>query len=414
MKRHPLRLEGPGKGKGSTYLHKGKAFEEQGGGLFLKDIATASQPVHPGTHDIVDLSRDRLVEFATLANRWRAAGNKIPFPDGHDESTAANLGFWPGPFFVLEDTLYGIVEPKDELAIQKIKDKTLDAVSLATELGLKDQSGADYDETIIHIAATNYPVVVNQGEFVALSQKLDSESRRCFVPEALALSFEGGDDMDREKLIKRLKLAKDATDAQIIAALDKETKEIGADLDKKIEASQKKTLAAMSTALEGQGLTLKIDGEKVKIEKAAAPPDETEAEKIVKTRLASLETRESKLLISQAQATVDEAIKAGQLPPGEKERVVKLLSLKEKAVGLMLSGSDPVEAALDVVQEVGALLKALPKKIEGSKLSQMETLPPMSDEDEEKRKLALARGKAAIARRKGKKETKPEPAAATT
>lgn len=413
-KRSGLRLDGKGTSKkGSAHLHKGKSFEAQGGGLFLKDIATAGRRVHPGTHEIVDLPRDRLVQFAADANRWREAGNKIPFPDGHEESTAANLGFWEGPFFVMDDTLYGLVRPLDALAIQKIQDGTLDAVSLATELDLKDQSGADYEETIVHVAATNYPVVENQGAFVALSQKLDSESRRCFVPEALALSYQGGEEMDREKLIKRLGLSKDATDAQIQAALIKESDERGADLDKKIEASRKKTLAAMGTALEGQGLKLTIDGESLTIEKAGAPPEESDAEKAVKARLAKLEGRESEMLIEQAAARVEAAIKAGQLPPGERERVTKLLSVKEKAKSLILSGSDPVETALDVVGEVTKLLEALPKKVDGAKLRQMEGVPP-EPEQSEKRKKTLARAKAAVARRKGKKETKPEPAGAAT
>ncbi len=403
MKRRPLRLEGKGK-KGSTHLHKGKAFEAhgEGGNLFLKDVATAGRRIHPGTHEVIDLPRDRLVQFANDANRWRAAGNKIPFPDGHDESTAANLGFWPGPFFVVEDTLYGIVEPLDELAKKKISDGTLDGVSLATELDLKDQSGADYEETIVHIAATNYPVIENQGAFVALSKTLDSESRRCFVPEALALSFKGGDEMDREKLIKMLKLAKDATDEEIIVAMQKRSVEQGADFDKKIEASRKKTLEGLALAMEKQGFKLTIDGESiVKIEKAEEGPEETEAEKEAKKRLDVLESRESKMVLEQAAAKVDAAIKSGQLPPGEKERVEKLLSIKEKAMGLMLSGSDPVATAIDVVAEVGKLLEALPKKVDGSKLKTFETIKDVEETDALKN--AKTRMKAAVERRTGKK-----------
>lgn len=406
MKRRPLRLDGKGK-KGSTHLHKGKAFEAHGdgGNLFLKDVATAGRRIHPATHDVVDLPRERLVQFANDANRWRAAGNKIPFPDGHDESTAANLGFWPGPFFVVEDTLYGIVEPLDELAKKKISDGTLDGVSLATELDLKDQGGADYEETIVHIAATNYPVIVNQGAFVALSKTLDSESRRCFVPEALALSFKGGDEMDREKLIKMLKLAKDATDEQIIVAMQKQATEQGADFDKKleekIEASRKKTLEGVASAIKGLGFGLRFEGDKVTIAKAEADHDETEAEKEAKKRLDVLESRESKMVLEQASAKVEAAIKAGQLPPGEKERVEKLLSIKEKATGLMLSGGDPVATAIDVVAEVGKLLEALPKKVDASKLKTFETIKDEEASDE--RKEALSRGKAALDRRKGKK-----------
>lgn len=412
--RRELRLEGKKtSGKGSTHLHKGKVFEAhgpEGSGLFMKDIASAGRRIHPGTHEVVDLPRDRLVQFAEDANRWRAAGNKIPFPDGHDESTAANLGFWEGPFFVVDDTLYGIVKPLDALAIQKILDGTLDAVSLATEIDLKDQSGADYEETIVHIAATNYPVVENQGAFVALSQKLDSDSRRCFVPEALALSFKGGEEMDREKAIKKLGLKKDATDLDIIAALQKQIDSNGADLDKKIEASTKKTLEGVTAALAGSGLSLTIEGEKLTIAKPDAAPDETAAEKAVKARLAVLEGRESKMMLDQAAAHVEAAIKAGQLPPGERERVVKLLSIKEKAMSMMLSGTgDPVAMALDVVLEVKGLLEALPKKIDVSQLKQMDTLPPETDAEKEKKKEALSRGKAAMERRKGKK---PEPAGA--
>lgn len=406
MKRRPLRLDGKGK-KGSTHLHKGRAFEGRGKDVkvFLKDIATAGRRIHPATHDVVDLPRERLVQFANDANRWTASGNRIPFPDGHDESTAANLGFWDGPFFVEGDTLFGIVTALDAKAIEKIQDGTLDAVSLATELDLKDQGGGDYEETIVHIAATNYPVIENQGAFVALSKTLDSESRRCFVPEALALSFKGGDEMDREKLIKMLKLAKDATDEQIIVAMQKQAVEQGADFDKKleekIEASRKKTLEGMALAMQKHGLKLTVDGESLKIEKAEEGPEETEAEKTQKKRLAALESRADKALIEDAQRRAEELIKGGQIPPGEKDRLVKLLSIKEKAVGLMLSGADPVETTIDLIDDLSKLLSALPKKVDASRLKTFETIKDVEETDA--RKAAKARMKAAVERRTGKK-----------
>lgn len=179
-------------------LHKGDRFASEGGGRFAKDVVRVGKWVHPATGREVVFTPERIRNLVKNTTDYLARGNKIPFPDGHTTDTSKNLGFWPGPFIEYKGALVGVVEPKDELALKKIQDGTLDAVSVCVDFDVMDPSGKKYDEVITHVCATNYPVITKQKEFIKLSRESGSG---LYLPEELsALAREGEEKPSLEAL----------------------------------------------------------------------------------------------------------------------------------------------------------------------------------------------------------------------
>lgn len=164
-------------------LHKGDRFASEGGGRFAKDVVRVGKWIHPATGREVVFTRERIRNLVRNTMDYLSRGNKIPFPDGHTTDSSKNLGFWPGPFIEYKDALVGVVEPKDELALKKIQDGTLDAVSVCVDFDVTEPGGAKYDEVITHVCATNYPVITKQKEFIKLSRESASS---LYLPEELS------------------------------------------------------------------------------------------------------------------------------------------------------------------------------------------------------------------------------------
>lgn len=151
-------------------VHKGLKFAGQGSGRYAKDVVKLGRFVHPEDGRIIDFTPERLASLELETTRYLGNGNKIPFPDGHSWNVLDNMGFWPGPFTVVEGALFGVVEPKEKKAIEKLEDGSLDAVSVVIEFDKADTKGNRYGEVITQICGTNYPVITEQGGFMKLAQ----------------------------------------------------------------------------------------------------------------------------------------------------------------------------------------------------------------------------------------------------
>jgi len=179
--------------KGMFVFHPGEAFESEGSGRFAKEILRVGKWIHPATKRDVIFKDERVTNLSKNAMRWLANGNTIPFPNGHTTDALSNLGIWPGPFIKFGSKLVGVVEPKAPEALSGIKAGTIDGVSAYIEKNVTDPKGVTYDEVITHVCATNYPVVTESQDFIALSKDAGDQGVDLWIPEALA---QGGADCD--------------------------------------------------------------------------------------------------------------------------------------------------------------------------------------------------------------------------
>ena len=155
-------------------LHKGTAFEAQSGQTFAKDVLEVNSWHHPVSGEEVPMPRARLENLCRQSNRYLANKNTIPYPDGHAFESMANLGFWPGPWVMKESKLWGVVKPTDPEAEKKMRNGSIDAVSVVIRGPVTDPQHNTYDEVIVQCCATNYPVNTDQHRgFVALSSLTD-------------------------------------------------------------------------------------------------------------------------------------------------------------------------------------------------------------------------------------------------
>jgi len=153
---------------GAIALASSSLSRALGGRLFVKEVASVGEWVHPETGDRVAFSRDDIAEIAANTNRFIGVQGPIPFPDGHTFLSAKNLGYWPR---VTEDggRLLGIVEAGTPEIAAKLG-TTIRGVSMYLEAKVRDSKGGEHTRVMTHIAATEYPVVTGQDNFIALSR----------------------------------------------------------------------------------------------------------------------------------------------------------------------------------------------------------------------------------------------------
>lgn len=145
-------------------------FESAGSGLFAKDVAVDGLFFDAKSGREVKIDKHRREKLARETNRFLSNGNEIPFPDGHTWDAMKNLGDWPGPFVLHEDRLVGVVRPKGDDVVGRIRDGKINRVSMVIAKDFVDPKGRKYDEVIIQCCATPVPVLTGQRDFVALSQ----------------------------------------------------------------------------------------------------------------------------------------------------------------------------------------------------------------------------------------------------
>jgi hypothetical protein len=228
-------------------LHQGEAFAAKGSGRFAKDVIHLGKWYHPVTKTEVIVTPERLSRLIENTTRYKAAGNKIPFRDGHKNSVLSNMGEWTGPFIEHQGSLVAVVEPKLPAALAGIESGAIDGVSVVIEYDHTDSLKNHYDEVITAIDATDFPVVTEQKEFVALSK--DAEGNDVFLPESLKLA-KGDTDADGDCMAQHDNLHADLKSK--LAAFSKSKAKHGADHADTKAAGSKAQEAAMRLRKQAQ------------------------------------------------------------------------------------------------------------------------------------------------------------------
>lgn len=149
-------------------LHRGQKFAARGSGLFLKDVMHDGEWVHPITNALIVVTASIRRSIEENMKKWFANSNKVPMPDGHTIDTAANKGFWPGPFAAMGDDVLGLAQPLDPDTIKQMENGTADAVSVSWWSKFVDANKVTYENIFDHVCLTNYPVIGKQRPFVKM------------------------------------------------------------------------------------------------------------------------------------------------------------------------------------------------------------------------------------------------------
>lgn len=152
-------------------LHRGEKFAARGAGLFIKDVMHDGKWIHPVTNATIIVTKEIRASVQKNMKDFLANGNEVPMPDGHTDDTAANKGFWPGPFVSMGDDVLGMAKPLDTQTIKQMKDGTANAVSVKWYSKYVDAGGVQYDDVFEHVCLTNYPVIGRQRNFISLDAK---------------------------------------------------------------------------------------------------------------------------------------------------------------------------------------------------------------------------------------------------
>jgi hypothetical protein len=384
----------------NVLLHRGEKFQSTGLGKFVKDILPQGLFVHPETGQIVDYSDPkRLERLAENTARYRRAGNKVPFPDGHRFDAMSNLGDWDDQFIVRDGKLWGMVNPRGKDVEQRLASGRIDSVSAYIERDVKDSLGNHYPEVITHICATDYPVIPGQGGFKAVAMSRGGAELPLFLSKELAegMSPEGAGSrstkegvMDPKKLALALGLAETATADEIQAAAAKAGEAVKLAVTKK--TADEAAAVALAAELKSQGLELK-DGKVVKLSTEAPTARERELE----ARLAAMELSTAKEKLASAKAKAETYIKAGLVPPAQAAALSKLFALKDRVEALALSadGKGITGEPVDVVGTLDEILKNV-RSIAGVTLSRFK--PAEGGQQKEKSADELHKEGAALAR----------------
>ena len=138
---------------------------------FKKELIATGVWERPGTEQVMEVSRERMDEWVRKFYEMKAEGIKVPFPYDHSYDSRDNAGF------VTElmregDALYAIIEvPREEDA--GLMGTVIQEVSISVNPSFTDGTGRPWGEVIEHVAATTYPVVTGQENFVALARRKD-------------------------------------------------------------------------------------------------------------------------------------------------------------------------------------------------------------------------------------------------
>lgn len=359
--------------KSQLLLYHGGDFQSMGMDKYIKDVLHVGRWVHPDTGQEVDITQERLQKLAVNTEKYRQNVDKqiLPFPDGHSDKAYDNMGDWP-QFMLLGDRLWGVLEPKGDDVLEKIRTKKIRSVSPRINFNVKDSHGNFYDEVITHVCATPYPVTDGQFDFVKLSR--EEELSLLLVPIELAGKPPASKEkqMSLKALALALGLSEDADEAKILAAATK------AKEDAAKAAGAATSLSVITAALEKEH-GLKVDGDKVV--KLAAPPagpatidlaikdSDSPEVKALKTQLAKQAADVIDLKKAQALGRIDEAKRKalefsakGIVPPEQMPIVERLFAVSNRVQALALAKDGAaVEEAIDVAKDVETLLASLPK-----------------------------------------------------
>jgi len=172
-----------------TFIPEGAAIQDGDTPLrrmFRKELIREGLYIHPGTGQVIPVTRDRMQHWVTNHKRRTAKGIDTEFVVDHSDGARDVMGYIKG-LELVEATdddpcrLFGLHEVRGEDAIASV------GRCRNTSLGIEnftDSDGEEYGETIVHNSLCQRPVVPGQSDFepVSLSSGQDASGDESTVP----------------------------------------------------------------------------------------------------------------------------------------------------------------------------------------------------------------------------------------
>lgn len=139
--------------------------ENKGPARFKKELLRMGTYTHPQDPQLqLTITPERMEKWV---EGFKAAPFKVYVPLRHTKDPTQNAG-WLEDLFLEEQRLYGILCITDEEISQKIREGSIQDVSLAVEKDITDANGHTYEELITHVALTLDPHFRQQEPFMEL------------------------------------------------------------------------------------------------------------------------------------------------------------------------------------------------------------------------------------------------------
>jgi hypothetical protein len=190
---------------------------------FWKEMIHVGNYVHPTRGYSLNVDRNRLEKWAQTGEKMIAAGVPIPINCDHSDQARDVVGYVK-QFKLDGDRLLALCQfigPDAALTAAR------NSVSVGINPDFIDGEARNWGEAIVHLALTPVPVVPDQGQFIAASQKspasdtliLSNETTPAEVPQTTELAavvctaeqlaqlqqlIEGGEDLTPDDCIARL------------------------------------------------------------------------------------------------------------------------------------------------------------------------------------------------------------------
>lgn len=331
-------VEGVFRAPSAAFTARPKAAD---GMVFTKEVLYEGSFIHPANGKTYTFTRAELEAMAAQTNLLLSRGVSVPFPDGHRFDVKDNLGFW-SKFSVADSQsrpgsagLYGEVHVPLEKVAERMG-KTITEVSIYAEREAKLTDGTVIAGPVItHVAATNYPVIPGQNNFVASFSKTGEDKREVPVYDFSSGPKEPVINMD--KFIETVLAAFGLTKTTPLAEMEAKFADVKAKL------AEHTALSAQCEKLKTDIVTLGKTGPT-----GASEPAKSDREKALEAELAKVHSERRK-------AVLDAALSAGRISKPEHEAFSKLVAIGETAV--IPFGASAAER-LDVEKVVFGLIEA--------------------------------------------------------
>jgi len=210
---------------------------------FTKDLIRTGQFYKSSTDQSFTITQDNLNGFAAEFAKMKAAGIKIPVPEGHTNAPSANRGYVED-MFVDGDTLHMTCELIGEDAIKLAGRAQVSIYAVPEHV---DDKRNVYRNVIEHVAIVTDPVISGQGGFVPVELSRGTIKALAYSPAptgassmiqkiaaALGIKTEGMDESGIESAIlakiESMKPKAEAPTAEAVKAARKEAEDAKAEL----------------------------------------------------------------------------------------------------------------------------------------------------------------------------------------
>jgi hypothetical protein len=164
----------------------GETLDLDAGRKFWKELIREGEWTNSRAGFTLKVDTDRLGAWKENFEAMLAAGIQVPVPWGHSYDPRDNAGFVE-EIELRDGSLWGLLNVPDDDDAGKLG-KTVRSVSVSINPSFTDGTGHEWGEVIEHVALTNYPVVVEQEDFMHAGD--DGEGKAAIALELAAADSE--------------------------------------------------------------------------------------------------------------------------------------------------------------------------------------------------------------------------------